>query len=228
MGTVDRIKLLVRANINDTLKKAEDPVKTSALMLDEMRENVRSVKKYLVSATADLRRMERSAEEHDCEAQRWSDRAAFALGKNEDDLARKALGRKRALQTAAESIRAQLPQQRAGIETLKADLEKLEEQIEAIRQKRTRLVAKAEYASKARPVTKTAPAPVPSDVLIDAPALDAYEDMVARVEDLEATAAAIEEMNPIDRLEEQLQDLEVQDEVERELRALRDKQQATS
>ncbi len=227
MGTIDRVKLLVRANINDALKNAEDPVKVSGLMLEEMRGSIRSVKQYIASALVDLKRMEQSVETDEKEAHRWEERAGFALSRGEEELARRALVRRQTYQKTAENLRLQIVEQRANIESLKRNLQQLEGQLETIRQKHTRLKIEKEYKPK-RPVPER-PAVVPFvDAIIDTSTLDAYERMVQKVEDIEVMSAAIAEINQVDDLEQRLQDLETQDQIEQDLNALREKLKANS
>ena len=64
MSISDRIKLIVKANLNDMVSKAENPAKAMELMLEEMRQNVRSVKSLILEATAELKRAERTSDEN--------------------------------------------------------------------------------------------------------------------------------------------------------------------
>ena len=57
MGTLDRIKLIAKSNINDFLSKGENPTKMRELAVEEMRENIRNVKLLITEATVDLKRL---------------------------------------------------------------------------------------------------------------------------------------------------------------------------
>lgn len=221
MGTIDRIKLLVRANINDAIQKAEDPAKVSGLMVEEMRDSVRSIKRYLASAIVDLKRMEKDAEAKAQEAARWQERAVLAVGKNEEELARKALAQKKACEEIAQNIRAQIPTQQTSIQSLREDLQRLETQLDDLRQKYLRLVTAQEYKAKRPVVERTVPAS--EDLILDTSTLDSYERMVQKVEDMEAMSAAIAELTQGDELERKFEALEKQQGVEEELTALKQK-----
>ena len=95
MSISDRIKLIAKANLNDIISKAENPAKAMELMLEEMRQNIRSVKSLILEATAELKRAERTSDENIQQANEWERKAEFALKKGREDLARQALSRKK-------------------------------------------------------------------------------------------------------------------------------------
>ena len=54
MQTLDRAKLIVRAQVSDLLTKLEDGQKTRQLVLEEVRDDIRGIKSLVVNAIADL------------------------------------------------------------------------------------------------------------------------------------------------------------------------------
>jgi phage shock protein A len=218
MQTLNRAKLIVRAHLNDLLTKVEDTRKTRSLMVEEMRENIRSVKSYTANAIADLKLIEGEIAEQEAESKRWEERAVFALKRGEEELARRALARKCEHMNRANRLHEQLNAQREAIESLKSSLRTLEAKLSEARYSSARLAA-AESLQSTRPAE---PAPV-ADATLDAGAFDAYDRMVERIRDLEAHAEALAELTRGDDLEQKFRELENKETVDADLAALKSK-----
>ena len=54
MQTLDRAKLIVRAEVSDLLTKLEDGQKSRQLVLEEVRDDIRGIKSLVVNAIAGL------------------------------------------------------------------------------------------------------------------------------------------------------------------------------
>lgn len=219
MQTLNRAKLIVRSHVNDLLEKAEDTNKTRGLMLEEMRQNVRHVKALIAGAIADLKLIEREIEAHGTEANRWEDKAVFALKKGEEDLARRALARKGEHISKADLYREQIDTQQEVIDSLKSSLKTLETKLDTMRFQTAKLAA-AESLGTLQSTVSTTP---PADTVIDTTAFDAYDRMVDRVRDLEVHAEALAELTQGDDLEQKFHELENSEKVEADLAALRTK-----
>ena len=150
MQTVDRAKLIVRAHVNDLLAKAEDTRQTRLLALEEMRQDIRSVKSLVAHAITDLKLMERKLDETEAEATRWEEKAVFALKKGEEDLARRALVRKCELMKRGNQYREQLATQREAIDSLKASLKTLEVKLDIMPYRSVPKLAVAESREEQR------------------------------------------------------------------------------
>ena len=70
-------------------------------------------------AIASQKRLKNQAEQAESQARTWYERAELALKKNEDDLAREALTRRKTFQETATSLGSQLQSQGTQVETLK-------------------------------------------------------------------------------------------------------------
>ncbi|MBM3242457.1 hypothetical protein FJZ31_39865 [Candidatus Poribacteria bacterium] len=220
MGTLDRIKLILKANLNDIISKSEDPVKAMGLMLEEMRQSILSIKSLILEATAELKQAERAADENIQKAHEWEAKAAFALKKGREDLARQALSRKRTLLDKGTSYRAQIASQQTNIESLKESLKTLEAKMDELRSNQARLAARQEYAKFRRP-TSVRPTTEPVISIIDTTTIATYDRMVSKVEDMEALAAALAEMTQEDELEREFRELEARDKLDKDLEDLK-------
>ena len=219
MQTLNRAKLIVRSHVSDLLEKVEDPRKTRGLMLEEMRQNVRNVKVLIADAITDLKLIEREIDAHGTEANRWEDKAVFALKKGEEDLARRALARKGEHIKKADLYREQIDTQQKIIDSLKSSLKTLETKLDTMRFQTAKLAA----AESLEALQSTVDATSPVDTVIDTTAFDAYDRLVDRVQDLEAHAEALAELTQGDDLEQQFHELENSEKVEADLAALKTK-----
>ena len=219
MQTLNRAKLIVRSHVNDLLEKVEDTHKTRGLMLEEMRQNVRHVKALIAGAIADLKLIEREIDVHGTEANRWEDKAVFALKKGEEDLARRALARKGEHIKKADLYREQIDTQQEIINSLKSSLKTLETKLDTMRFQTAKLAAAESLGALESTVDATSPA----DIVIDTTAFDAYDRLVDRVRDLEVHAEALAELTQGDDLEQKFHELENSEKVEADLAALKTK-----
>ncbi|MDE0301271.1 MAG: PspA/IM30 family protein [Candidatus Poribacteria bacterium] len=216
MQTIDRAKLIVKAQVGDLLTKLEDGQKTRQLALEEVRDDIRRIKSLIVGAIADLKLIERQIEESDTESGTWEERATFALQKSEEDLARRALARKHELTQRAERYREQLNAQRDTIDTLKSSLKSLESRLGEMRFDAARMdVQETLSRQSSLGATHT------SGHVLDSRAFDAYDRMVDQVRDLEAHAEAFDELMQGDKLEREFHALERKAEVDKDLAALK-------
>ncbi|MCZ6680006.1 MAG: PspA/IM30 family protein [Candidatus Poribacteria bacterium] len=219
MQTLNRAKLIIRSHVSDLLTKAEDTRKTRGLMLEEMRQNIRNVKSLIAGAITDLKLLEREIDEHGREAQRWEEKAVFALKKGEEELARRALARKCEHIKRADQYREQTATQQETIDSLKSSLKTLETQLDSMRYRTAKFVV-TESVESSRPAVSSSP---PADVVIDTSTFDAYDRMIERVRDLEAHAEALAELTQGDDLEQKFHELERKETVEADLAALKAK-----
>jgi len=122
----DRMGKVISSNLNAMLDSMEDPKKSVNLLVDEMRDQVKSAKQELVAALGAEKNLRRKVEELDTEVERWERRAELALRTNDEALAREALvQKKRAVgdRDRAEAIRAE---QRSVVLTMKAEIDRME------------------------------------------------------------------------------------------------------
>ena len=108
MTVFSRITDIVNANINALLERADDPEKMIRLMIQEMEDTLVEVRFQSVRAIADKREIERRIDRLETSGKKWEDKAAFALGKGREDLARSALVVKRKLEDQAALLREEL------------------------------------------------------------------------------------------------------------------------
>ncbi len=89
MKTFKRFKDIVNANLNAKLDKMEDPEKMIRFLLAEMEETLIQAKSAAAERMANRSVIEEESRQAAKELERWAHRAALAVEKGRDDLARK-------------------------------------------------------------------------------------------------------------------------------------------
>ncbi len=131
MSILDRLNLLIRSNLNDSLGKHGS--RSARQALSDMEGSLREARRQ----QADLRRGEkqliaqvRQARE---KADQWEDRAMMALRDGDEELAREALIVKNRAMRDARQLRDQLDDHRAHMQDIERALEALEHKLEGTR-----------------------------------------------------------------------------------------------
>lgn len=214
MGLFDRVSRLVRANINDTISKAEDPEKILEQAIIDMQEDLVQLRQAVATAIASQKRTQQQHSQAQSEADNWQRRAQLALQKGDENLAREALSRKKVQSETATALKTQLDQQLTTVDTLKRNLIALEGKISEAKTKKDMLKARASAAKANEQLQKTVGS------LGTSSAMSAFERMEEKVLQMEARSQAAAELAGAD-LESQFAQLESGSDVDDELAAMK-------
>jgi len=130
MALLERVATLLRANLNDMIDRAEDPQKMLRQLILDMENQLLQVKTQVAIALADQHLLEKKQAEHEESAGNWKRKAALAVTRQQDDLARAALRQQISHQQMAASFAQQLGDQRAETETLRTALSRLQQRLQ--------------------------------------------------------------------------------------------------
>jgi phage shock protein A len=205
MGLFSRFKRAVKSNLNDMISKAENPEKMLNQLILEMNEQLIESKKTVAAAIADEKRLERQIALNRTDAEEWERKAMLAVKAGKDELAKEALLRKQEYDNAARQYQTQWESQHATVEDLKASLRQLQQKIEEASRKRNLLVARVKRAEAQKRIQQT------MSSLSDTSAFEAFDRMSDKVEQIEAEAEALKEIDSSGAeasLEKQFQALE--------------------
>ena len=214
MGFFDRLSRLLRANLNDLVSNAEDPAKILDQSVADMQADLVKLRQAVATAIASQKRIQNQAEQAESQSKAWYERAEMALKKNEEDLAREALSRRKTYQDTATALNNQLSGQAGQVETLKKSLIALEAKIAEAKTKKDMLKARAQ-AAQAQEQLQSAVGSLGTNS-----SMAAFEQMEEKVQALEARSQAAAELAGAD-LESQFAALEGGNDVDDELAALK-------
>ena len=214
MTIFSRITDIINANINSLLERAEDPAKMIRLMIQEMEDTLVEVRSQSVRAIADKREIERKIERLDTSGKEWEDKAAFALGKGREDLARSALLVRRKLEDQAALLREELEVIEASLARHGEDLARLQAKIDEAKARKSSIELRMKTA-KGRVRVRDAL----HDGRVD-DALQRFGSLERRIDELEA-GAEVYDMGKAKTLEQEFAELEVDGDVAEDLARLK-------
>ncbi|HZQ52743.1 MAG TPA: PspA/IM30 family protein [Bryobacteraceae bacterium] len=211
MPLLDRVLMLVRANINDLVDKAEDPEKLLKQLLLDMQNQFLQVKTQLAIAIANQHLLEKKQRENlDAQAE-WVRKAELAVQKGEEDLARTALERSLSYESAARNYAEQIEDQAQQVQLLRDALHRLEQKMTETRSKTDLLIAQHRRARLAARSGSEAMRQLESDGVferlrqkVSAEDADAFGQAAANEPNAEQRLAQLEKS---DRVEQLLQEL---------------------
>jgi len=214
MGIFSRMRDIISANINSMLEKAEDPEKLIKLMIQEMEDTLVEVKASCAGAMAGRKKVERELELTLAARDRWDDNARLAVQKGRDDLAREALLERRRYQQRVEALERELAEHDALVARYQDDIMQLEEKLASVREKQRVLVQRHIHARRKRRAQEEIRRVETTDAFVR------FEKFQNRIERLEAEADLVN-FGRKPSLEEEFARLEGDEEIEKELEALK-------
>jgi phage shock protein A len=139
MGVLERTKHVVRADLNDLLRKAKNPEVVLDAYLDDL-ETVLEEARSIQSAEEAEREMY-AARLRDMRAAQmtWEQKAAACLQNGDEDLARTALEKKLELKDTVDDLEDELQQRRESLSILEESVETLKARIAEVSRKRREL-----------------------------------------------------------------------------------------
>jgi phage shock protein A len=215
MGIFTRLSDIISSNINAMLDKAEDPEKLVRLMIREMEDTLVEIKASCAGVMATKKRIQRELEESHERARQWGDKAQLAVNKGREDLAREALIERRRYRERAIALEKEAAQCEALVEQYQNDMTQLEEKLSTAREKQRVLVQRHIHAQRKKRAEKEIRRFDTTDVLVR------FEQFENRVERMEAEADLVNFGRKQPPLEEAFARLEGDEEIERELQALK-------
>lgn len=217
MGMFTRMSDIVQANINAILDKAEDPHKVIRLIIQEMEETLVEIRSVAARSLADKKHLERKQEKLQAQIKDWQSKATVAVKKDREDLARAALLEKSKAQEALENIDKEMVVINEAIEKLQDDTSRLQEKLKEAKSRQKSLNIRQQSAT-VRLKVKTKEQVVKID-----DAIAKFEHYERKIDDLESQVDAYDLVSETQSLSSQIQQLEQDDNIEKELAAIRKK-----
>jgi len=222
MALMERVATLLRANLNDLVERAEDPEKMLKQLVLDMENQLLQVKTQVAIAIADQHLLEKKVAEHEAAAANWKGKAALAVAKGRDDMAREALERSLSHTQMGKSFVEQLDDQRSEAEALRSAFLKLQQKLTETRahcevliaeHRRSRAVGRSQQAHAAARAEKSSAS------------IDRYK---SRINVQQAVNQAGRELTAGDSLEDRFTMLERDTQVEALLEELKKRKELTA
>ena len=220
MALMERVATLLRANVNDLIDRAEDPEKMLKQLVLDMENQLLQVKTQVAIAIADQHLLDKKRTEQEALTNDWKRKAELAVAKNQDELARAALERSLSHQQMAEGFARQLAEQSIEADSLRTTYNKLQGKLKETESQCEMLVAQHRRARMVGKATAARNAAEGSTVSRTSP-LGRFK---TRIQHAEAENHAGKTLLEGDTLDDQFHVLERDEQVERRLGELKEKQ----
>jgi phage shock protein A len=217
MGIFTRFRDIVSANINAMLDRAEDPEKLIKLMIREMEDTLVELKSACAGTIASRKKISRQLEDIQDKEAFWDQKAGLAVSKGRDDLARQALLEKRRFTQRAEAVEQELNELQSIVGQYQDDIQELENKLRSAREKQRMLVQRhirAQRKKKAHEEIRR---------MDSAQVMQKFNEMETHIERMEAEADLVN-YGRKSGLEEAFEELSADDDIERQLQALKSSQ----
>ncbi len=146
MGTLDRISMIVKSNVNAMLEKAENPERELNYFILEMGDSIKQAEIEVQNALVQAKFLENQSNEARRKGQDWESKAERALKANREDLAREALRLKAQADEEATNYQSQYDMQMVQQKALQEQLKLLKQKYDQVQKDKTNLLARYQMA----------------------------------------------------------------------------------
>lgn len=216
MGIFSRLSDIVNSNLNAMLDRAEDPEKIVRLIIQEMEDTLVEVRARAARGIADRKEVERKKVEFIERAKDWETKAELAIEKGRDDLAKGAISARRKAQEMVDLLDRELDAIAQTMAKTTDDLDKLQSKLKEAKAKQRSMELRHQTANSSVKVNRQV-----HDGRID-DALARFDRYESRINEMEAEAESWT-LGAKRSLEQEFADLEIEDVVNAELKALKDR-----
>ena len=214
MGIFTRFRDIVSSNINAMLDKAEDPEKLIRLMIREMEDTLVEIKAACAGAMAGSKKVQRKLEASQARSRYWEEKAALAVRKNRDDLAREALMEKRRYTEQSEALQTEMTDHDSLVAQYQDDIRQLEDKLKSAKEKQRILVQRHIHADRKRRAQEEIRRIDSSEAVLK------FDELENRIERMEAEADLVN-YGTQPSLVDELERLAYDEDIEKELEALK-------
>ncbi|KAL7252397.1 hypothetical protein ACSBR1_007061 [Camellia fascicularis] len=192
MNLFDRFARVIKSYANSIVSSFEDPEKILEQTVLEMNDDLTKMRQATAQVLASQKRLENKYKAAQEASEEWYKRAQLALGKGDEDLAREALKRRKSYADNANTLKAQLDQQKNVVDNLVSNTRILESKIQEAKSKKDTLKARAQSAKTATKVSEML------GNVNTSSALSAFEKMEEKVMAMESQAEALNQLTTDD------------------------------
>src|SRR6056297_788857 len=133
MGILSRASYVIRSKFNALLNRAEDPTQTLDYSYEQLRDELQDVKQGVADLTTQKKRLEIQKRRLDQNVEKHNEQARQAVKQDRDDLARRALEKKKQKMNQIEDLETQIAQLQNTQDDLVEKKDTLQRRIEEFR-----------------------------------------------------------------------------------------------
>lgn len=190
MELFNRVGRVLKSQLTHWQQQQEAPEDLLERLLGEMELELIELRRALAQTIATFKSTERQRDAQQLIAQRWYEKAQAALDRGNEQLAREALGQRQSYQSHTEALGKSLGEQRALVEQVRGQLQKLERKYLELKSQKNLYLARLKSAIAAQKIEEIA------GNLDNASASSLFERIETKILELEAER---ELLNPPDR-----------------------------
>ena len=214
MSIFSRTRDIMAANFTELLDRAEDPSRMIRMIILEMEETLVEVRASAARSIADAKEMRRAMVRLEGLTDSWTEKAELALSKGREDLAKAALIERQKAADMAKSLEDEVAVIDGTLKAYEADIAKLQGKLREARARQNAISTRIESAvtrAKAREMLNGSRTE---------DAFSRFELLERRADFAEGRAEALGMTGP-KSLEEEIADLRAEEQVDKELEALK-------
>ena len=216
MGLFTRFTDIVNANINSMLDKAEHPEKMIRLIIEEMEETLVDVRSTAAKYFAEKKTLVREIKNLEASKESWHNKAALAITKGREDLAKSALTEKHKAKEKIDDVQGQLVKLDEYLADVQEDSKRLQDKLSEAKRRQKALILK-QHSAQVRLKVREKAAGHPIEQ-----AINKFERYQQKIDKVEAQIDAYD-MTQNSDLSSQFSVLETNEAIELELEALKKK-----
>lgn len=214
MSIFSRTRDIMAANFTELLDRAEDPSRMIRMIILEMEETLVEVRASAARSIADAKEMRRAMVRLEGLTDSWTEKAELALSKGREDLAKAALIERQKASDMAKSLEDEVAVIDSTLKTYEADIAKLQGKLREARARQNSISTRIETAVTSAKAREMLNGSRTHD------AFSRFEVLERRADFAEGRAEALGMTGP-KSLEEEIADLRAEEQVDKELEALK-------
>lgn len=222
MGIFKRISDIISANLGEMMEEYENPELMLKQAISEMENSIRTALQETAKSLASEKKLAKEMAHNENESRHWQERAAQAVAAGDDELARKALSRKKEHEKISVALQDQLKVCQEANQTLRHQLDGMKAKLAEAKRSLATLSARNKAAQVRKKIYARSGE---MNFDLDDSAFQTFEQLREKVEQAEAEADALAELQGIDPASWDRDEVGVSDsEIDQELEQLKQAQ----
>lgn len=202
MSVVSRVSNMFKAKVNNALDEIENPIELLDQKIRDMEESLNKAKLSAAQILGNVHVIEKRMEVAKQESKEFDEKVKLAMGKGNEELAKKALQKKLEADKSYVNLKASYEEASKKADILRHNLKELEAEIEKTRHYRDEAAARYNNAEASKKVNE-----ILSDVQTNSNKI-VLDDIERKIQKKEAFADGLADLRPTNELEDEFKKLD--------------------